>query len=86
MKGNDAHNFCSSLRCEDSAVLQPCNATSDTVCATNPQSGKGLIPSLKSVKVKVEPLRVPKSLLLQLISAAVNKPEAVIRGGWLCVS
>ncbi|CAI9167356.1 unnamed protein product [Rangifer tarandus platyrhynchus] len=26
-------------RCEDSAVLQSCNATSDTVCATNPQSG-----------------------------------------------
>ncbi|KAM9764407.1 uncharacterized protein ACBT57_026262 isoform 1-T2 [Dama dama] len=26
-------------RCEDSAVLQPCNATSDAVCATNPQSG-----------------------------------------------
>ncbi|XP_065794068.1 uncharacterized protein [Muntiacus reevesi] len=25
--------------CEDSAVLQPCNATRDAVCATNPQSG-----------------------------------------------
>nr|CAI9704933.1 unnamed protein product [Rangifer tarandus platyrhynchus] len=32
-------------RCEDSAVLQSCNATSDTVCATNPQSGRPSGPS-----------------------------------------
>ena len=45
--------LCSSLRCEgDSAVLQPCNATSNTICAINPQSGKGLIPSLKFIKAK----------------------------------
>ncbi|KAM9764411.1 uncharacterized protein ACBT57_026262 isoform 4-T6 [Dama dama] len=35
----------SCIRCEDSAVLQPCNATSDAVCATNPQSGSRNMPS-----------------------------------------
>ncbi|XP_040091353.1 tumor necrosis factor receptor superfamily member 26-like, partial [Oryx dammah] len=39
-------------RCEDGAILQPCNATSNTICALNPQSGKGPLPSLKSVQAK----------------------------------